>query len=208
MIRIRTRLPGLALALAVAGCASAPLHYYTLVAPVAESELAAGAGPVAVSPLPFELLPVSVPAQVDQPQLVVREGDQGVALLGSERWIAPLGDELRSALSADLARQLHSADMSGMPSSDKRRLRMKLDVHRFDSAPGAYALIEGAWSVRTVQGGQPAVLACTSRVRESVGPGYAALVQGHQRAIAQIAAQMAAAARALGSGQTPVCPAP
>ena len=50
----------------------------------------------------FELLPVSVPAQDDQPQLVIRQGGQGVALLQSERWIAPLGDEIRGALSADL----------------------------------------------------------------------------------------------------------
>ena len=71
MIRIRTRLHGLALGLALAGCASAPLHYYTLVAP------AGGSDPGATSsPLSFELMPVNVPAQVDQPQLVVRESTQ------------------------------------------------------------------------------------------------------------------------------------
>jgi uncharacterized lipoprotein YmbA len=202
MIRIRTRLHGLALGLALAGCASAPLHYYTLVAPAGGTDPGATA-----SPLSFELMPVNVPAQVDQPQLVVREGGQGVALVGSERWIAPLADEVRSALSADLAQQLHGADLSGMAAGDKPRLRIKLDVHRFDSAPGAYALIEGAWSVRAAAGDPPATLACTTRVRETVGPGYAALVQGHQRAIAQIAAQIAAAARAMAQGQTAACPA-
>jgi uncharacterized lipoprotein YmbA len=130
-----------------------------------------------------------------------------VALLGSERWIAPLADEVRSALSADLVRQLHGADLSGMAAGEKPRLRIKLDVRRFDSAPGAYALIDAAWSVRTAAGDQPATLACTTRVRETVGPGYAALVQGHQRAITQIAAQIAAAARAMAQGQTAACPA-
>ena len=202
MIRIRTRLHGLALGLALAGCASAPLHYYTLVAPAGGSDPGATA-----SPLSFELMPVNVPAQVDQPQLVVREGGQGVALVGSERWIAPLADEVRSALSADLAQQLHGADLSGMAAGDKPRLRIKLDVRRFDSAPGAYALIEGAWSVRAAAGDSPAALACTTRVREAVGPGYPALVQGHQRAIAQIAAQIATAARALADGQKAACPA-
>jgi uncharacterized lipoprotein YmbA len=201
MIRTRTRLCGLALGLALAGCASAPLHYYTLVAP------AGGSDPAAASPLSFELMPVNVPAQVDQPQLVVREGGQGVALLGSERWIAPLADEVRSALSADLVRQLHGADLSGMAAGGTPRLRIKLDVRRFDSAPGAYALIDAAWSVRAAAGVPPATLACTTRVRETVGPGYPALVQGHQRAIAQIAAQIATAARALAEGQTAACPA-
>jgi uncharacterized protein len=213
MIRIAMRLLGTGAALALAACASAPLHYYTLVAPAAESAGGgvAPAGDTSVSSgqpsLPFELLPVSVPAQVDQPQLVVREGGQGVALLGSERWIAPLNDEVRSALSADLARELHSQDVSGLPGNDKPLLRIKLDLRRFDSQPGSYALIEGAWSVRLLRGQHPAALACTSRINETVGPGYDALVQGHQRAIGALAAQIAAAARLRGNDQTPVCPA-
>lgn len=208
MIRAK-HLVGVAAGVLLAACASAPLHYYTLVAPADESAggLVAPAAGASVAPaLPFELLPVGVPAQVDQPQLVVREGGQGVALLGSERWIAPLGDEVRSALSADLARALHSADVSGLPGNGQPLLRIKLDLRRFDSAPGSYALIEAAWSVRLLHGAQPATLACTSRVSEAVGPGYPALVQGHQRAIARLATQIAGVARALGAGQAAVCP--
>ncbi|HWX67255.1 MAG TPA: PqiC family protein [Rhodanobacter sp.] len=206
MIRTGMRLLGVGAALALAACASAPLHYYTLVAPADES--AGGlVAQSAIPSLPFELLPVSIPAQVDQPQLVVREGGQGVALLGSERWIAPLSDEVRSALSADLARELHSQDVSGLPGSDKPLLRIKLDLRRFDSQPGSYALIEAAWSVRLLRGTQPVALACTSRINEAVGSGYDALVQGHQRALGALAAQIAMVARSLGHGQPPVCPA-
>jgi len=206
MIRTGMRLLGVGALLALAGCASAPLHYYTLVAPADE------AGPTAPTDgapsLPFELLPVGVPAQVDQPQLLVREGGQGVALLGSERWIAPLGDEVRSALSADLASALHSQDVSGMPGGDQPLLRIKLDLRRFDSAPGNYALIEGAWSVRVLHDpARTASVACSSRISEPVGPGYAALVQGHQRAIGRLAGEVAAVARALSSGQVASCPA-
>ena len=213
MIRIAMRLLGTGAALALAACASAPLHYYTLVAPAAEATggLVAPVSDTPASPvrpsLPFELLPVSVPAQVDQPQLVVREGGQGVALLGSERWIAPLSDEVHGALSSNLAHELGSQDVTGMPGNDKPALRIKLDLRRFDSQPGSYALIEGAWSVGLLRGNHPAVLACTSRISESVGPGYAALVAGHQRALGELAAQIATAARALGNGQTPACPA-
>ncbi|MGH8158311.1 MAG: PqiC family protein [Rhodanobacter sp.] len=208
MIRTGMRLLGLGAALALTGCASAPLHYYTLIAPADESAGGLVAAQSATPSLPFELLPVGIPAQVDQPQLVVREGGQAVAMLNSERWIAPLGDEVRSALSGDLARELHSQDVSGLPGNDKPLLRIKLDLRRFDSLPGSYALIEGSWSVRVLHGTQPGVLvACTSRISEAVGPGYAALVQGHQRAIGQLAAQIAGAARALGNGQAAACPA-
>ncbi|MDE3073222.1 MAG: membrane integrity-associated transporter subunit PqiC [Pseudomonadota bacterium] len=208
MIRTGMRLSALGLALVLAACASAPLHYYTLVAPAAG---AAGA-PVASmaaggTSLPFELLPVGVPAQVDQPQLVVRSGGQGVVLLDGERWIAPLNDEVRSALSADLARELRNQDVSGLPDNGKPLLRVKLDLRRFDSQPGSYALIEGAWSVRVLHAPHAGALACTSRIMERVGPGYDALVQGHQRAIGRLAAQIAVAARALGNGQPAACPA-
>ncbi|HEY0199306.1 MAG TPA: PqiC family protein [Rhodanobacter sp.] len=208
MIRSGWRLSCVAVVLGLAACASAPLHYYTLVPPAGEP--AGMVSPFAGSgaSMPFELLPVSVPAQVDQPQLVVREGSQGVALLDGERWIAPLGDELRGALSADLARELHSQDASGLPDNDKLRLRIKLDVRRFDSQPGSYALIEGNWSVRVLHGASESAVACTSRISESVGPGYDALVQGHQQAIGQLAGQIAVAARALADGQAAACPAP
>ena len=120
MIRTPTRLLGAAAALALAGCASAPMHYYTLMPPAAEpADAPVAAADQGLAGLPFELLPVSVPAQVDVPQLVLREGGQSVAMLEGERWIAPLGSEVRGALSADLARQLHSQDVrpAGQPAA-------------------------------------------------------------------------------------------
>ncbi len=202
MIRIATLLAG-ACAMLLVACASAPLHYYTLVPPAVDT---AGSATPAADSLRFELLPVGIPAQVDQPQLVVRQGGQGVALLEGERWIAPLGDEVRAALSADLARELPGQDVSGLPGGGKPMARIKLDLRRFDSQPGRYALIEGAWSVRMVNAAHDGMLACTSRVSESVGPGYDALVQGHQRAIGRLAAQIAVAARSLAGGQAASCP--
>jgi len=205
MIVTARQLSGLILSLGLAACASAPLHYYTLVAPL-DAQVTTSA--VAPGNLPFELLPVAVPAQVDQPQLVVRQGGQGMVLLDGERWIAPLGDEVRNALSADLASEMHSQDISGLANGDRPRLRIKLDLRRFDSQPGGYALIEGSWSVRLLHGKQDAQLACSSRISENVASGYTALVQGHQRALAQLAQQIAGVARALGNGQAPTCPAP
>ena len=193
-------------ALALAACASAPLHYYTLVAPEADAPAAA-----AVPGLSFELLPVSVPAQVDQPQLVVRSGAQGMQLLNGERWIAPLADELRSALAADLARTLPARDASGLSAGNQPRLCIKFDVRRFDSQPGEYALLAGTWSVRQVGAGRAGqaemAVTCADSVRESVGAGYPALVEGHQRALARVAAHITVAARAVATGQMATCPA-
>lgn len=197
MIRTRYLLPGLA-ALGLAACASAPVHYYTLLGPAPVADTAPPA------PFQFELMPVGVPAQVDQPQLVIRQGGEGMAPLGGERWIAPLAEEVRGALSADLAQALHTQDVTGLPGGGAPRLRIKVDLRRFDSAPGDYALIDAAWSMRALQG--DITLACTSQLREPVGAGTAALVQGHQRALARLAAQMAEVAGAVAAGRTPACP--
>lgn len=200
MIRAVHRALAAGAVLALAACASAPMHYYTLIAPAQDQ---ASAAPPA--PFQFELLPVGVPAQVDQPQLVVRQGAQGAAVLDNERWIAPLADEVRGALSADLARRLNTQDISGLPATGKPVLRVRVDLRRFDSVPGDYALIEATWSLHALNGG--ATLACTSRISEPVGAGYDALVAGHQRALAALAAQIAGAAPAVADGRTPACPA-
>jgi uncharacterized lipoprotein YmbA len=201
MIRLRS-LAAATLALTLAACASAPMHYHTLVAPAT-----APASATAGAPLPFELLPVHIPVQVDQPQLVVRQGEQGVALLDGERWIAPLADELHSALSSDLVQALPGQNVSGLPAGGKPVLRVTLNLRRFDSLPGDYALIDAAWSLRLSQPADGATLACSSQIRESVGPGYDALVQGHQRALQRLAEQIGRVARPFAAGQPVACPA-
>src|SRR5690606_22299560 len=124
---IRTRhLLAAAAALGLAACASAPVRYYTLLAPAQ-----APTGPATPADFDFELMPVGIPAQVDQPQLVIRQGGQGVAPLSGERWIAPLADEVRAALAAELARTLHARDATGLPGGDRPRLRIKVDLRRF-----------------------------------------------------------------------------
>lgn len=202
MIRAGYRNLAALMALALGACGSVQTHYYTLVAP------AAGNTPVdapANGVFQFDLLPVTVPAQVDQPAMVVRQGGQGVAVLQGERWVAPLGDELRGALSADLTRDFRAQDVSGLPSGTKGVVRIKLDVRRFESVPGGYAYMEAAWSVRPLKGGD--ALACTSRFSEQVGSGYDALVQGHQQIVTRLAGQIGAVAGAMAAGQTASCPA-
>ena len=60
------------------------------------------AGPVAAT-IPIVLEPIRVPAQVDQPQWLVRLPDDSLAVLEQERWASPLRDELREALLEQLA---------------------------------------------------------------------------------------------------------
>src|SRR5436309_2906138 len=74
----------------LAGCASvqAPRYHTLMPSPAATVRPLAPAGSMA-----WEVLPVAVPAGVDQPQWVVTTVDGSLAVLEQERWIAPLGEE-------------------------------------------------------------------------------------------------------------------
>lgn len=202
MIRMRYLMVMLGAAM-LAACSSAPMHYYTLV-PAPDTAQADATLPPAT--FQFELLPVGIPAQDDVPQLVVRQGGQAVDLLNGERWIAPLNDEVRSALSVDLSRRLNAQDITtGLPVDGKPILRIKVELQRFDSSPGNYALIDATWTIRPLKG--EAVLTCRSRINEDAGQGYAGLVAGHQRALSELAERIARVAPAMAAGSTPACPA-
>lgn len=188
------------LALMLGACSSAPTHFYTLLPPASASASSGHAG------YTIAVLPVTIPAQVDRPQMVVREGGGSVALLEGEHWIAPLGDEIRSAISQGLTQRLGAEDVAGLAhGSDMPLYRINVDVRRFESVPGQYTFVAAAWSVHA-DAGKGATASCTSRIRESVGQGYAALAQGHQRGLHTLATDIAAVIQTMAKGATVRCP--
>jgi uncharacterized lipoprotein YmbA len=201
MMRLVRCLSMIGLGVWLAGCSSAPMHFYTLVPPDHAVPVSAATAPYRIA-----VLPVTVPAQVDQPQMVVREGASSVALLEGERWIAPLGDEIRMALSDALVRELGAQDIYGLASGGNEPVyRIKVNVDRFESVPGSHTLLAASWSVRGRDGKMQA-LQCSSRIRETVGSGYAALVDGHQRALQALAGRIATVVRGMAEGGAGTCP--
>lgn len=184
-----------------AGCASTPeTRFYTLLGPAASAVESKGGAAFAI-----EVLPVSVPEQVDVPQLVVRRSDGELSLVESRQWVAPLGRELRGALADRLTRTLGARDIYRLGAVPGVQVwRVKVDVTRFDSELGRYALLEAGWSIGG--DGKGARLTCATRSREDAGGDYEALVAGHQRAVTRLAEQIAAALRQLDGGGTPTCP--
>jgi uncharacterized lipoprotein YmbA len=187
--------------LLAAGCgASVPTHYHTLLDPVREST------PASAAKFMIDLEPVGIPAQVDQPQLLVRSDDDSLRLLEHERWIAPLADESRAALSADLAHNLNTVDIAGLPSSSPLpTLRIKVELHRFESAPGRYAALDATWSLAFANT-QRQALECASHLQESIGPGYIDLVRGLRQTMALLASQISLAAQKYAAGGPSACP--
>jgi uncharacterized lipoprotein YmbA len=168
----------------LAACSSTPTQYLTLIPPAART------APDSANALGPALLMVTIPSQVDQPQLAIRRSDGSMTLIESERWIAPLGDEIRTALALDLAR---------LWAPDSAAVRVTVDVQRFDSVPGHYALIDAVWTL-SVNGAAAQKISCRSSIRIPVSDGYPALARGHQAALEQLAAQIAKQAPSLQAG--------
>lgn len=181
-------------ALALGACGSDPTHFYTLLRPAAPADAPAGQGAYAI-----DVQRVRVPPQVDQPELVVRRGEGEVTLVETRRWVAPLGEEVRGALSAALSRTLGVRDVAqvGAPAG-LPVYRIAVDVQRFDGWLAHEVGLEAVWTVSALATPQTAARrwTCASRIGETVAPGYEALVAGAQRAVERLAAEIAARVRA------------
>lgn len=191
--------------LALAACASAPTGYHTLLAPQAVPD----AHPVATPGFQFEVQQVRMPVQVDQPQLVVRQGQGSLAILESERWGAPLADEYHDALTQRLEQRLGTRDIAGMPrTSGMPLLSLRTDVRRFETVPGQYALVDVVWSLglKSPAASGQRTLTCSTLLRQSASGSINDLVLAHQQLIDKLALAIAGTASRWVSDPTQACP--
>lgn len=126
---------------------------------------------------------ITVPPQVDRPQIVIREGSSGLAILETEWWGASLADELRSAL----VDQLSSA-------GGQQKVSVRVEVQRFDSIPGQYALMDVKWRLRPAGATDSALLTCRSVLQTPSGPSIDELVTAQQNNVKRLAAHITQAA--------------
>ncbi|RYF08801.1 MAG: membrane integrity-associated transporter subunit PqiC [Comamonadaceae bacterium] len=175
--------------LALAGCASAPVQYYTLTAP-AQPATGAQAPAAGREPLLIEVLPVGMPEMLDRVQMVVRQGDAGIAVLDGQRWASPLSDELRAALAAELSQQWGASDVSGLPRKAGAPLwRIKVEVRRVDAWPGRQLQLDSDWSASLTSDASRR-LSCTSRISLQAPADYGGLAATHQTAVRHLAQQI------------------
>jgi uncharacterized protein len=190
----------LALLALLAACGTqAPPRFHTLLPPPAAARTPVDATPA----LAWQVTPVQIPAQVDQPQFVVRRADDTLAQLEQERWAAPLQDEIRAALIEHLAARLGLP--LAAPANGRKDWRIGIDVQRFDSTPGRSTLVVH-WALAGGGSGSPVALRCRSQFEQAVEPGIAPLAAGHRKAIERLAEAIAPVLRALDAGQAPTCP--
>ena len=195
--RARRVVAALVLAAGLCGCASnsTPARFHTLMPPLGSAAPATRPAPA----LRAEVLPVTLPVQVDVAPIVVRLPDDSMRALEHERWIAPLADEIRAALALRIDAALAAAP--AMPTA-AAPWRVALEVQRFDSTLGGAAGMQAVWSL---QQASSVMLRCQLNDREPVAAGPVALVAGHRLIVERLGDAIGRAVRAAAGGATPTC---
>jgi uncharacterized lipoprotein YmbA len=174
------------------GCASPASHLYTLTSAAAT---VAGQAPCDVS---VSVGPVSIPAVVDVPMIVVNTGPNQVAHDEFNRWASPLQSNIDRVVAEDLVTLLGTPRVMlfqqalGTPPD----YQVAIEVQGFESAPGEAATLNAIWRVRRVKDGKTQ-LGRTSDREAITQKGYDALVAAHSRAIARMSQDIADTIRAL-----------
>jgi uncharacterized lipoprotein YmbA len=173
------------------GCASSPSQFYTLSAhaPPASTPDAAS------SKLTIIVGPVTIPAIVDMPQIVISKGSNQVAPDQFNLWASPLRNNIALVVCANLAAQLGTPNVSSVLRVDAD-YRVEIDVQVFESIPGEAAQLTSMWTVRRVKDGR--TLTGHTNTREpSTEKGYQALAAAHSRALNNLSTNIADAIRTL-----------
>ncbi len=182
-------IPSLAVLLG-AGCASPDSRFYTL---------SAAPGPAATSSdLSVVIGPVSVPASVDRPQIVVTMSQNQVGLDEFNRWAGPLSNNIARVVAENLVAMLGTPRVMLSPQTLTAGVdyRAAIEVQRFESAPGVAATLDAVWTVSRTADGKSQTGRTTAREAASE-KGYDALAAAHSRALARLSADIADAVRAL-----------
>lgn len=166
------------------GCGSTPPRFYTLSADLAPAALAPNVSVV--------VGPVSIPAQVDRPQMVLTEGPNQVRLDEFNRWASPLEDAIGSVVVENLANLLGTPRVTLFPDTagTDADYRVRIEVQQLESVPGSTATLGAVWTVRRTEDGQTET--GRTRVREpATGPGYGDLAAAHSRALGRLSRDIA-----------------
>ena len=176
----------------VAGCASSPTsRFYTLSSTSVPDGKPHGNYAVSVGP-------VSVPAVVDRPQIVLRTGPNKVFIDEFDRWASPLKDNIQRVIVENLMATLGTTQITMFPRSipSDGSYRTVINILHFDSEPGKATTLDALWEV-SLPGQGPLRRGRTTVTEPLESGGFDALVAAHSRALGQLSAEIAGAIREL-----------
>lgn len=163
--------------------------HYTLITPMASAANTAKTADFALN-----ILPIGIPAPMESTNMVIRRGPTQTEVLQSAHWSATFSEELRAAVSLQLANTLRAQDIAGLQTSPWNRVvDVKLQIRRFDSWLGHSVAIDAAWSATmTKDGAKNPLLICSETIEQPAPGGLSNLVGAQQAAVQALSAKMGA----------------
>ncbi len=137
---------------ALFGCGSSPpIRFYILneIAPATPLQAAPMTAPAATHPAPVRVEPVAIAPELDRPELVSRTGPNRVHVAGSQRWAAPLAEQIRRVLSDDLSARLPPGlvtDPNEPATTEPRRL-LTVAIAEFYGDDSCTVSLRASWSM-------------------------------------------------------------
>jgi len=140
--------------------------------------------------------PVTIPAYLDRPQMVVRLSDNEIALAEADRWAEPLGDNITRTLEENLSALLPGSSSIDYPwyESEAPDYALAFDVRRFEADSTGGVVLDVVWRIDQ---GDRLVDGRRTRIEESAtGVGRSATVAAQSQALARLSVEVAGAVRA------------
>jgi uncharacterized lipoprotein YmbA len=155
----------------IGGRASPATQHYVLspVIEVASGGTASPAGPLVVG-----IGPVTLPAYLDRPQMVIRAAPDLIEVREFDQWGEPLRDGVTRVVAVNLARLLPESRVVAFPwrSTEAIGCQVILDIGQMDGPAGGSVALDARWRVLDRSGSE--IAARVSRLSEPAGTGTTA----------------------------------
>jgi uncharacterized lipoprotein YmbA len=135
-------MPVLAALILLGACGSSPpARFYTLSDTSPQAIPASGVGSIIINS-------VTIPGEIDRPEIVRLLGSNRLSISGQDRWAAPLDETIRRVLTDDIARRV-PAPVPG------REHSVSVDIREFYGDGACNVTLRAVWRLKQ-SGGQPA----------------------------------------------------
>ena len=137
---------------------------------------------------------VTLPEELDRPEIVTRTGPNTVQLAEFDQWSAPLRDSVMRVIGQDLT-VLLSGDRVAVypwPPGTSVDRELVVQVTRFDGQLGGRCVLHAQWQMLTRRGTR-SVITGRSTLNDACGSDYAAFAATQSRLLATLSAEIARA---------------
>ena len=192
---LNTFLASLCLAL-LAGCGvTKPSRYYLLTPAEAQT-----AGAVRTPSPAVGIGPVSFPAYLDRPEIVLRTGDNELNYAVTDRWAEPLKTAFNRTIAENLSIMLptdHTV-VHPWPRSTALDFQVIVDVTRFDADAGGSVILTAGWELIRFSDSSVMQRSKATYTETAGSTGYPSIVAAQSRVVERLSLDVAAAINSAG----------